>query len=283
MTKNEICVKISIDLPNENKTSLNCYYAVKGSTKMEEIAQLNSATQGLDLYICMDEKKPSDSCFTPSVLEKIDVHKYQNKTMVEKLEKTEVLDLDEGNSNNSLMFAAKYLATLYENTYDDDKNPKYSCSTTKLGKLLTLAAWIHSITASENRILFSREIISKRCGTTFRGLTDELSNVDFTVGKDTNSRIEPSEIRIDKNINDYLRRLLLFVFQVFGAYESYCLGFYINEYKPQANENMPISIDDFYKQYEPNDSKYKNNLNSLASTSSLDALSSYIKEWESNL
>lgn len=240
MTKNGKCVKISISVEQDNKTNLNCYYAVKGSTKMEEIAQFNSATQGLDLYICLDKDEPSNSRFTPTVLEKIDVHKNQNKTKMITLEKKQELCP----SYADLSSAANYLIQLFYST-----DCKYSCTRTKLGKLLSITAFIYA----KNKIkLFAENICEyKKCGTTFAELPLLYSRDIYLSlnSQDSNDfkPIGPVMIDMEKIPSAYkivnlpmdVRYTLKNVFETFGGFHASKLGDYIT-YIIDCNKDVVI-------------------------------------------
>lgn len=181
----------------------------------------------------------------------------------------------------NLIDVANKIRCMYEITVDEKKQTRYSCSTTKIGKLLTLATWIHAVSlwgATFN--LFVENIISKRCGSTLEGLTLGIGNKDFTTGTDICAIIPDEFITLQPLEKNYLTDLVFFVFQNFGAYESYMLGNYINAYKPTNNENTIISIEDFCGSYVSKNQAYAKKLEEATDQSKLlKPLSFYIQKW----
>ena len=223
MTKNGKCVKISISIEQDNKTNLNCYYAVKGSTKMEESVQFNSATQGLDLYICLAEDEPKDCYFTSLVLAKTAVHKEQNKTKMIEL-------------HTNLREVTNYLIQLFYKT-----GKIYSCTQTKLGKLLSILAFKY---AQNDEKLFDETIYKypPRCGTLIKDLAfignknvykrditqDDLDNCQIITHEFDHTVDIPLLYNEIASLSDELKKDIESVFRSFGAFPASILGEILN-------------------------------------------------------
>ena len=252
MTKNGKYVKISVDLLHDNKTNLNCYYAVKGSTKMEEIAKIDSLSHGLDIYICLDEDLPDDFPFPIPMDEKMLLQEQKNKT---KMMNTTYENATVSNSlpqemNVKLSFAANYLIKLFYYT-----GKRYTCTRTKLGKLLSIAAFAY---ARAGKKLFEETIYKYHdCGTGISGL--QLYDRDIYTQEqyyDDSEKISTNSIDFSLVIPDVyvpedlpkdVKGVLTDVFCEFGSFPALQLGEYINSFLKDIIDDLDNNIVDLSK------------------------------------
>lgn len=127
--------------------------------------------------------------------------------------------------------AADYLVELFKNT-----NERYCCSTIKLGKLLTLAAFLYACKpGEEGSKLFIEDIVSLNCGATVNNI--DFYWLDYSGGIDTSNKIQESsidEISNTSNLEQEICDILRYVFCNFGAFSQQVLGRYIDSYKPEG-------------------------------------------------
>lgn len=136
-----------------------------------------------------------------------------------------------------LRSAAEYLISLFVET-----GKKYSCTRTKIGKLLSIVAFYY---ARRGRIVFRDEILKyKGCGT---AIADLKGYVDLNVylpsdDGDDESRITDSLsgeccINCPKDITPPIGCVIEEVFRRFGAYSARRIGDLINECISEINDN----------------------------------------------
>ena len=143
--------------------------------------------------------------------------------------------------------AAKYLVNLFKNTTNEE-GEHYACSTLKLGKLLTLAAFLYACVSDDTELkLLNDRIISLKCGAT-------INNIDFII-LDYQGTVESCRVigrerigNIHSNLEKEHEKLLKYVFCNFGAFPQRRLGMYIDCYKPDGiREYETIRIDAYLK------------------------------------
>lgn len=134
--------------------------------------------------------------------------------------------------NVNLEQAANYLIQLF---YQTDQ--KYSCTRTKIGKLLSIVAFVY---ARENKQLFSEDIYKYNdCGTSFNELKLFLGREIYM--KDSylddeqpfdgifDDRIDiPNDYKCIENLDVCLRNRIKEVFKKFASYSPVSLGMCIN-------------------------------------------------------
>ena len=143
--------------------------------------------------------------------------------------------------------AAKYLFELYDSMLDDNGKHLYTCSTVKLGKLLTIASFLYACDPSKpEQILLDEDLISLNCGATINNIDFFASFYSYKDGKDSKCVIKRASVdNILCNTETPYHDLLKFVFCKFAAYPQYLLGKLIDYYKPaNIKEYDTIHIDD---------------------------------------
>lgn len=160
--------------------------------------------------------------------------------------------LRENNRMSKTTDMAKALISLYKKAVDSDGKCLYSCSTTKISKLLTLAEWIYAA-SNDGDDLFKEKIIKRKCGTSISGLAYEIGSRDFTEGEnDNNQRMETEISNIvfpDSDLPESQKLLLKYIFIEFGAYKATALGEYINIYSSDVSENDEVITNDVLAKY----------------------------------
>ena len=157
--------------------------------------------------------------------------------------------------------ATNYLISLFEAT-----DRRYSCTRTKIGKLLSIVAFVY---ARQNKRLFLEEVLEyENCGTTF----GELLRL---VGRDIYREYEYSDneenicdpIEEDgrfKDIPQDVRKTIEEVFRKFGAYKAPGLGKLIMPIIKKSNvinEDKTININQIYLlEYNDFDKEEKDNV-----------------------
>ena len=163
-----------------------------------------------------------------------------NKTNMDKEQDLELLELDQSTNhknqltekNTSLSEAANYLIQFFYKT-----NQKYSCTRTKIGKLLSIAAMKCARLGIQ---LFAEEIFKyDGCGTTINGLNgiidrdiyfeyeylDKREIIQDTIQENSFIPSQYAEIsRLDMDV----KKLIEDVFVRFGSYSASDLGSCIN-------------------------------------------------------
>lgn len=128
--------------------------------------------------------------------------------------------------------AAQYLVDLFKNTKNAD-GKGYACSTIKLGKLLTLAAFLYACVQDNISQLLYEDIISLECGATINNI--DFYILDYLGEVEELHYIDPQQIgEVSCELGEPYERLLRFVFENFGAYPPRKLGMYINNYKVEG-------------------------------------------------
>lgn len=135
--------------------------------------------------------------------------------------------------NANLKEAANYLIFLFNST-----GQKYSCSRTKIGKILSIVAIIY---AKEGKKIFNERIykyksdaVGEFCGAFIRELINIVDRDVYISNEicDTNSKINSDEIKEKENLTFDLpkgvKETIKEVFLEFGAYDSKTLGKCIN-------------------------------------------------------
>lgn len=129
--------------------------------------------------------------------------------------------------NVNLIHAANYLIQMFFKT-----GKKYSCTRTKIGKMLTLVAFGY---AQDNKQLFSEPIYKyDGCGTAIRKIMDTYDrDIYVQCGDNDNQKCIDDKFNdefIDLNYDDYatldddVKKRIEEVFRKFGAYSSSRLG-----------------------------------------------------------
>lgn len=137
-----------------------------------------------------------------------------------------------------LVDAANYLIQLYYKIGE-----KYSCSITKLGKLLSIAAFI----CAKNGVkLFEDDIVTYNCGTGFAKLgyhylsdviVDGKADCETTISRNDicDSVAYPQIYVCENDIPRNIQNLLLDVFLTYGAYPAKTLGKLIDIFKEKIS------------------------------------------------
>ena len=201
------------------------------SGKCDIIIKLLSMANKQDLKIFMEVN--ADKLF-----EDLDPHCkrqiacFKNRTMVNRIENLEV--------------ASKYLLEFFKITGE-----KYSCSRTKIGKLLSIVAFVY---ARKDVRIFKEEIHKYNdCGTSIDELRSfvPLNLYRNSTYSDNNASIS-DDLSIDNTTDEYsilsneLRKTIKNVFMRFGAYLPLNLGKSINaivEYPGVTSDDGIINLD----------------------------------------
>lgn len=141
--------------------------------------------------------------------------------------------------------AVDYLIGLFKNTkvVNGDSVARYlKCSNVKIGKLLTLAAFLYANNPQNmGEKLFDESIISLNCGATINNIDFIILDYNFKDTEDINCEISENNILSEFKINnENQHNILLYVFKKFGGYSQQTLGKYIDAYKPEGINEYDI-------------------------------------------
>ena len=155
--------------------------------------------------------------------------------------------------NESLKYTTNYLISLFYRT-----DCRYSCSRTKIGKLLSIVAFSY---ACENRQLFAQPIYRyDDCGTGIRELKfwmgiEEYSFFGSNICCDdkemitedfNNDKILPNRLQVENFVPCELKERVENVFRQFGSYAGWELNDSLNAIAKQATHE-PFGIVDLTK------------------------------------
>lgn len=135
-----------------------------------------------------------------------------------------------------LLQATDYLIKLYESTRE-----KYRCTTTKLGKLLSIAAFI----CAKSKIrLFNDDIITQNCGTTLSRISNKYDYTIIDSPLEATEPIDKNEIiyNVDSVLSTRIKDLLLDIFLRFGKYPARDMGQNIDSFKAQILQGNTVDI-----------------------------------------